>query len=121
MPGPKENRPSGSSDNLLEYFKQHSRETISYILLILGIVLLFFHPLYGGLLVGIVAGIYFGDEIVDYIKKWKGKTEGRIDYKELARHLICAGLALAFFISAPAIFLGAAISIGIKQLFVGQS
>lgn len=107
-------------NDLKDYFKNHFRETISYILLILGILLLFFDPVYGGLIVGIVAGIYFGDEIVEYIKNWKTTIDSQSQYSQMARHLIIAGLALAFFISAPAIFLGAAISIGIKQLFVSQ-
>ena len=110
---------SGKED-LFNYFKNHSRETISYILLVLGILLLFTEPVYGGLLVGIVAGIYFGDEFVGYIKNWKTDINTKNRYAEVARHLIFAGLAIAFFISAPAIFLGAAVSIGIKQLFIGQ-
>lgn len=107
-------------DDLLDYFKTHSRETISYILLILGILLLFVEPIYGGLLVGIVAGIYFGDEVINYIKNWKNSINSQNRYSEVARHLIFAGLALAFFISAPAIFLGAAIAVGIKELFLGK-
>lgn len=116
--GPVENRPA--TEGLLDYFKNHSRETISYILLILGILLLFYEPVYGGLLVGIIAGIYFGDELIHYIKNWKTSINSQNRYAEVARHLISAGVAIAFFISAPAIFLGAAISIGIKQLFIVQ-
>lgn len=108
------------TEDLLDYFKNHTRETISYVLLILGILLLFYDPVYGGLIVGIVAGIYFGDELVNYIKNWKTSINSQNRYVEVARHLIFAGLAIAFFISAPAIFLGAAVSIGIKQLFIGQ-
>lgn len=124
---PKESNdhPTGNrlgTEDLLDYFKNHSRETISYILLILGILFLFYEPLavYGGLLVGVVAGIYFGDELVNYITNWKTSINSSNRYVEVARHLIFSGLAIAFFISAPAIFLGAAISIGIKQLFIGQ-
>lgn len=112
------NPPNGG--DLLDYFKNHTRETIAYILLVLGLLLLFYEPIYGGLLVGIVAGIYFGDEVIDYLKNWKFSVNTRQHYVEVARHLITAGLAIAFFISAPAIFLGAAISIGIKQLFIAK-
>jgi hypothetical protein len=125
IPDPKDqrDRPTYShsnGDDLLSYFKNHARETISYILMILGLLLLFYLPLYGGLLVGIVGGIYFGDEIVNYIKNWKTSIDSKNRYSDVARQLILAGLAIAFFICAPAIFLGAALSIGIKQLFVGQ-
>jgi hypothetical protein len=104
-------------DHLLEYFKNHSREVIAYALLIIGILLLFFQPVIGGIIIGIVAGIYFADEIVAYIVDWRIGMDAHV----VTKHLICAGVALAFFISAPAIFLGAAIAIGIKQLFVGQN
>lgn len=113
-PQKKENK---NTDNLIDYFKTHARETTAYILLVLGILLLFFNPLIGGILVGIITGIYFGDEILDYILNWKKRSQNQ----GIARHLISAGIALAFFISAPAIFLGAAIAIGIKQLFVGPT
>lgn len=116
---PKDHQDQSKGD-LLNYFRSHSRETIAYVLLILGLLLLFTEPVYGGLIIGIVAGIYFGDEIVDYIKNWKTSINSRDNYGEVARHLILGGLAVAFFISAPAIFLGAAISIGIKQMFLGQ-
>ncbi len=111
---------NNSKEDLFTYFKNHTRETISYVLLILGLLLLFFEPVYGGLLIGIVAGIFFGNEIVSFIKNWKTTINSQSQYSEVARNLILAGLALAFFISAPAIFLGAAISIGIKELFLGQ-
>jgi hypothetical protein len=72
------------------------------------------------LLVGIVAGIYFGNEIVSYIKNWKTTINSQARYAEVARNIILAGVALAFLIVAPAIFLGAAIAIGIKELFIGE-
>lgn len=103
-----------STDNLIGYFKHHLRETISYIILILGIITLFFDQYIGGIIVGLIAGIYFGDEVVNYLKSWNVDK----DSKAIARHFISAGVAIAFLISAPAIFLGAAIAIGIKQLFI---
>jgi hypothetical protein len=113
----KNNRPNG--EDLIDYFKNHTRETIAYVLLIVGILLLFYAPVYGGILVGVVAGIYFGDEVVAYIRNWTTYINTSHGYAAVARHLISAGVAVAFFICAPAIFLGAALSIGIKQLFVG--
>jgi len=115
------NNKSVSKDSLIDYFKNHSRETVSYILLITGILLLFVDRFYGGVLVGIVGGIYFADAIIKYIKEWKASVTSKSNYQEVARHIIMVGLAIAFFISAPAIFLGAAVAIGIKQLFLGQN
>lgn len=117
--GPKNERPPHySKDSLIDYFKTHSRETVSYILLIAGILLIVPWPFYGGILVGIVAGIYFSNEIINYIKNWKGSLSSSGSYSQASRQIVLLGVAIAFLISAPAIFLGAAISIGIKQLFV---
>lgn len=121
---PQGHKPSSvSKDSLVDYFKNHSRETIAYILLITGILLLFADRFYfyGGILVGIVGGIYFADPIINYIKEWKVAVTSNSNYQDVARHIIMIGLVIAFFICAPAIFLGAAVAIGIKQLFIGQS
>lgn len=105
--------PPKKEDSILDYLKANVRETICYILLVLGILLIYFEPLYGGLLVGIVGGIYFGDEIMDFFKYWKDF----LDKEGIAKCLVLTGLALAFFIAAPAIFVGIAIAIAIKQIF----
>lgn len=121
---PQEGKPKitpPSADTLLAYFKNHVRETISYILLIVGILLLFFEPLYGGVLVGVVSGIYFGNNIVGYIRQWKSGVCTSCTHNEVAHHVICLGLAVAFFIAAPAIYLGAAIAIAIQQLFASPT
>jgi hypothetical protein len=113
VPPHEERSPVGLND----YFKSHTRETIAYILMVLGIIWLFFDPLWGGVLVGLIAGSYFGDEVVAYLKEWRIGT----DYKTITRNFIIGGVAIAFLVSSPAIFLGIAVSVGIKQLFVGQT
>jgi hypothetical protein len=107
-----------SPDHIVEYFKTHTRETASYVLLVLGILLLILDfTLYGGVLVGIVAGIYFGDELVSFISNFRVTFSSQ----GVAKNIILGGVGLAFLISAPAIFLGMGISIGIKQLFLAKS
>lgn len=108
-----EKKPVGQ-DDLMLYLKTHTREAVSYVLIVLGIIMMFFDQMYGGLLVGIIAGIYFGEEIVAYLKSINTDLKA----PDLARRLILAGLAIAFLIAAPSIFLGAAIAIVIQQLFL---
>jgi len=102
------------NDKFLDYLKGHVRETIIYVLLVLGIVFLFFNAVYGGLLVGIVTGIYYGQDIIAYITNWQATLDS--DSHRLSQHLISAGIAVAFLISVPAIFLGTAIAIAITHL-----
>lgn len=86
------------------------RDVIAYVLVILGICLLFFLPLYGGLIIGIVTGLYFSKEILDSSRKY----EEFIEEQGFVRVLILGGLLLAFIISAPAIFIGIALMIALK-------
>lgn len=111
---PKTPRPE-NPDDILSYLKANARETIAYILLILGILLIYFEPFYGGTLVGLIAGIYFGDEILAFVQNWKEF----IDREGIPRSLVVGGVIFAFFISAPAIFIGAVVALLIKQVFLG--
>src|SRR5690349_19506521 len=86
---------SKNPEDVFEYLKSNIRETIAYALLVLGILLIYFEPLYGGTLVGLVGGIYFGDEILAAIRGWKDFVE-----KEgIPRSLVIAGVLFAFFLS----------------------
>lgn len=91
--------------NLVNYAQGNPRDVVAYIMLLLGIILLFFQPLVGGLLIGLVAGVYFSKEMIALIKNF----DEWVDRQGLGRSLVLGGIALAFFISAPAIFIGAAI------------
>lgn len=105
-----------NGDEYLKYCKQHYSDIIVYVVLVLGIILLFFNSFYGGLLVGLVGGIYFGQQVIDYIKGIKK----HIIPQDIVRHLTLAGVAIAFFISAPSIFIGAAVAIIVKEIFVDR-
>lgn len=108
---PSEHKPSNDFGNF--FSSSNARDVVAYVLLALGIILLFFQPIYGGLLIGLVAGVYFSSEVLTIIRN----IEGFIDREGVARSLVLAGLLLGFLISAPAIFVGAAIVIAIK-LFI---
>lgn len=107
---------SDKVDTLINYAKTHTPDTIAYILLVIGIVWLFFNSFYGGLLVGLVAGFYFSQEILRIISS----LDQIVEEHGLAKNLIFAGTALALFILAPGIFIGAAIMVGIKYLLKSQ-
>lgn len=91
----------------------NTRDSIAYVVLIMGIILLFFHDFYGGLLIGIISGFYFSSEFLAFIKS----LNHLIDEQGIVRSLIAGGLILGLLVSAPAIFLGIAIAIGIRQIF----
>lgn len=103
-------------DAVYQYAQENTRDTVAYIVLILGILLIFFKPFWGGLLVGLVVGIYFYNEILAIFQD----LNGFIEAQGMVRSLILGGIAVAFFISAPMIFIGAALAVGVKY-FIGSS
>lgn len=103
-------------DAVYQYAQDNTRDTIAYIVLIIGILLLFFNEFWGGLLVGIVVGIYFYNELLAIAQD----VNAFIETQGMVRSLIIGGIAIAFFISAPMIFIGAAFAVAIKY-FVGAA
>ncbi|MFA6916047.1 MAG: hypothetical protein WC222_06600 [Parachlamydiales bacterium] len=100
-------------DSFAAYAKTHTREMSAYVLLVLGILFLFIFPVLGEALIGIVAAIFFGKELLDlflnynrYMAQWG-----------LEKSIVVIGVLLAFFIKAPIIFIAAGFTLGLKHLF----
>lgn len=103
-------------DDLYTYAKSNKEQTIAYILLALGLILLLlFNNLLGGLIIGMVAGYYFAPEIIHYLRNI-GQVIGGQDQ---LRYVILTALLLAFFITAPGIFIGAIIVAVFRQVMQG--
>lgn len=98
--------------NMVGYATSNTRDTISYIALIIGIVLLFFQPFYGAALVGFIVGLYFSSEILAFIKN----LSLLVDDQGVVRSLIAGGFVLAIFILVPAIFIGLALAVAVRQI-----
>lgn len=106
--------PDKKPDDIFNYVRGNPRDTIAYVLLILGVILLFsgYYNFWGGILLGLVLGFYFGQEIMDLFKN----TNHLAEQLGLVRLLVLSGVALGLFVGAPGIFIGAAIALGVKQL-----
>lgn len=116
---PKPEVPKTEGDRFENFFGQatsNTRDIIAYILLVLGIILLFVQHLYGGFIIGLVAGIYFSKEIIQLIKNF----EDFIDRQGLARSIVLGATVLAFFILAPAIFIGAAVIVLLRMFIFNE-
>lgn len=109
-------RDSQKVEELYENKTSNKEQTIAYILLALGLFfLLFFNNLFGGLLIGMVAGYYFASEIVYYIRNINQVIRGQ----DQVRYVVLTALVLGFFIAAPGIFIGAAIVAAFKHVMFG--
>ncbi|KAF3363247.1 hypothetical protein PHSC3_000137 [Chlamydiales bacterium STE3] len=103
---------SEKSGRLSDLAASSTRDSIAYVILIVGIILLFFHPFYGGFLIGLIGGFYFSSELLAFLQS----INHLIDEQGIVRSLIAGALLIGLLICAPAIFLGIAAAVGIRQI-----
>lgn len=104
-------------ESLVGHATANSRDTLSYVVLIIGIILLFFHAFYAGVLIGLIAGFYFSSEILAVLKNFNAFVEEQ----GIVKSLIAGGLLLALFVSAPGIFVGIAVAVAARQILFPDS
>lgn len=98
------------------YTISNKEPLITYILLILGLlILLFAHHLLGGLIIGMVAGYYFSSTIISNIRNLGQLMKGQ----DQVRYIVLASVLLGFFIAIPGIFIGAITVATFKQIMAG--
>lgn len=100
-----------------DYAKNHGNEIAAYVLLTLGIFLLFFYPFLGEILVGVVFGSYFTSQILDIAFNYDPYSH----QLGIAHTLILAGTVLALFIMAPLLFIAAGVTAAVKYFLVQSS
>lgn len=103
-------------EGIYNYAKHNTRDTIAYILLLAGLLLMFYEPWYGGILVGLIFGLYFSQELMDALRK----IEAYVDEQGFVKSLIFGGLLLGFLIAAPYIFVGVAFALGLRYLLASS-
>ena len=100
-------------EEIYNYASSNTRDMIAYVLLLVGLILLLVEPSwYGETLIGVIFGLYFGQEIY----QWAIHYKDFVEEQGFVKNLILCGTLLAFFIEAPFIFIGACVAIGIRQL-----
>ena len=88
-----------------DFANDGTMDIVAYIVAGLGLLFSFFNPTVGGVLIGVVTGIYFSSEIMCYLKGFEGL------YKSLgmSRAIVAGAALLALVISIPTFFVTAAI------------
>lgn len=99
-------------EGICNYAANNTRDTVAYVLMIIGIVLLFSHFFYGGLIVGVIFGLYFAQEITSALRS----LNDLIEHHGMVRSLIFGGLLLALLILAWPLYIGAGVAIGVKNI-----
>lgn len=119
--GPSDKKPDQApqknfSEILTDIF--HNPEAyITYALLIVGILLLFFdYILLGSLIVGLIAGYHFSHEIVFYLRNLTNVFAGQ----DQVRYIVLTAVIISLFIAVPGIFIGAIVAAVFKQVIRGN-
>lgn len=99
-------------DTVYQYARDIPAEAIAYGILALGLILLPFHHLLGGVFIGIIFGVYFCEEAIISIRALRDYIEhtGRV------KSVVLGGTFLALLIVIPTLFLSAAATIGVLSL-----
>ena len=104
-------------EGIYNYATNNTRDTIAYILMIIGIVLLFSYLFVGGFIVGLIFGLYFSNELTHLLRS----LNDLIEFHGMVRSLIFGGLLLALFILAWPIYIGAAVALGAKHILFPEN
>lgn len=105
------------AEDVFSFAKENTKDTIAYIFLIVGFLLLFFEPLYGGTVLGVLMGLYFTAELAGF---WRNANDW-VEEWGMVKTLVLAGILLSFFISGvgPAVIIVVtAMTVILKQLFM---
>lgn len=101
-----------SKDDLLGLIKTNGKDTIAYILMVIGIILTLFQSFWGGLIVGIVLGYFYKKEITDLVQNYP-----KIIEKEgLVKSVILGGSLVTLLIGSFSFFIGVAIIVALYFL-----
>ena len=92
-------------DDFLNLLKTNGKDTIAYVLMIVGIILTLFQSFWGGFIIGAVLGYFFRAEIIQAITNY----QKIIDQEGLVKSVILGGTLLALFIGSFPLFIGAAL------------
>jgi hypothetical protein len=101
-------------DGLYTYAKYNTRDVIAYILLLVGLLLMFYEPAYGEILVGLIFGLYYSNELINSIHH----IDLFIERQGFVKSLILGGLLIGFLIAAPFIYIGIVLVVGLKYLLM---
>ena len=102
-------------DALSQYIKGNPKDAIAYVLMIVSLLMILFgiYLGYANLVVGLIFGLYFSDELAFLVTNIKEFVE---EY-DLVKALILGGTLLALCLQVPFFFIGAAILTVLKTLW----
>ena len=98
-----------SKDDLLSLAKANGKDTVAYILMVVGIILTLFHSFWGGFIIGIVLGYFYKAEIMEKVLNYNKI----IQQEGLVKSVILGGTLVALFIGSYPLFIGVALIVAL--------
>ena len=96
-----------------DYTTHHPKDTIAYILLIFGIILLFFNPFFGSLIIGIVFGLYYASELNFFFNH----LNDFIEEQGVVRSIAVGAVLIAILYGVPGLLIGTFFSLVIGKFY----
>ncbi len=95
------------------YFGSNQQMIVTTILLVIGLILvLFSNALLGQLIIGLVVGYFFSQEIIYFMQN----LAPLLGSHDRLRYIVLAALALALFVGSPGVIIGAILVAAIKEV-----
>jgi hypothetical protein len=110
MANPQQEPGKPDQQNMFEFIKEHKWESVAYFVLFCGLILSVFDKIVGGLIVGLILGIYFSDAIKARVQEFKNF----IHDEGIFRGFIVIAAILAMLIIAFGLFIGTLVGALIK-------
>lgn len=109
----KGNKDDNKVEQLCNYAKSNKEEIGVYTALALAILFLFFAPLLGELILGVIGGFYFAKELAQFFQnsRFLYDDHGRL------RYTVIIGLLVGLFLMVPVFILAILLTASIKQFF----
>jgi hypothetical protein len=107
---PKKPESPKTHEGFVQFVMNHKWDSVAYLLLFIGLITSFFNPITGGLLVGVILGIYFSEVIKARFEVFREMLE-----KEGIFHaFVIIAAILALIITTFGLFLGTVIGVFIR-------
>lgn len=111
--GPKKGKPLVTKEGFFEFVSTHKWDSIAYLLLFIGLIVMFFHDVIGGLIVGVILGIYFSDNLKSRFEQLKEHVE----HEGIFKSFVAVAAVIALFISTLGLCVGTVIGVLLRPLF----
>lgn len=102
--------PHHFGEGFFQFIMNNKWDSFAYLVLFVGLLLSIFERFTGGLIVGVILGIYFSREFRDELAKFKEF----LAHEGVFRGFVLVSAAIALFIASPGLCIGTALGVIIR-------